>query len=126
MEVWGIQRMPHRHSACPRHALNIALLLQLLSLRLHACLTARVVCHVWTCTHDVYICCLQAVAKSFGFAVPPRVNLNIESKAAHGRKAAKVKQAGADYRRMKTGHSFSASNPYGKRKESDMRQFVRM
>lgn len=70
-------------------------------------------------------CCLQAVARSFGFAVPPRVNLNIESKAAHARKAAKTAAAGADYRR-KTGHAFSASNPYGKRAEGDKRQLVRM
>jgi hypothetical protein len=33
-------------------------------------------------------CCVapQAVAKSFGFAVPPRVNLPVESKSSHARK----------------------------------------
>lgn len=45
---------------------------------------------------------LKAVARSFGFSSPPRVNINIESKAAHTRKAQKGGQ-GADYRRMKTG-----------------------
>lgn len=34
--------------------------------------------------------CLQAVAKSFGFTVPPRVNLALESKSSHARKAAKL------------------------------------
>lgn len=44
---------------------------------------------------------LKAVARSFGFAQPPRVNINIESKAAHTRKAQKGQ--GADYRRQKSG-----------------------
>lgn len=65
---------------------------------------------------------LKAVAKSFGFQTPPRVNINIESKAAHTRRAQKAK--GADYRRQKTGHSFSAGNPYGRKDPSDARQFV--
>eukprot|EP00879_Flechtneria_rotunda_P028597 GHRR01030770.1.p1 GENE.GHRR01030770.1~~GHRR01030770.1.p1 ORF type:complete len:136 (-),score=28.87 GHRR01030770.1:58-465(-) len=72
-------------------------------------------------------CChLQTIAKSFGFATPPRVNLNIESKAAHGRKAKKA-AAGADYRRFKpqSGHAFSASNPYGVRDTGDRRQLTR-
>jgi ATP-dependent RNA helicase DDX18/HAS1 len=46
---------------------------------------------------------LKAVARSFGFSSPPRVNINIESKAAHTRKAQKTGGQGADYRRMKTG-----------------------
>lgn len=73
----------------------------------------------------------QSIARSFGFGVPPRVNLNIESKAAHARKAARTKavaagggKGGGDYRRG-TGHTFSASNPYGKRAAGDSRQFVR-
>lgn len=68
---------------------------------------------------------LKAVAKSFGFPVPPRVNINIESKAANTRKAQKTRQ-GADYRRKKSGHTFSAGNPYGKRDVGDNRQFVRV
>ena len=43
------------------------------------------------------------MARSFGFSSPPRVNINIESKAAHTRKAQKTGGQGADYRRMKTG-----------------------
>lgn len=65
---------------------------------------------------------LKAIAKSFGFQTPPRVNINIESKSAHTRRASKAK--GADYRRKKTGHAFSASNPYGQKSETDNRQFV--
>ncbi|KXZ57007.1 hypothetical protein GPECTOR_1g91 [Gonium pectorale] len=69
---------------------------------------------------------LQAVARSFGFSVPPRVNLQLESHSSHTRKAART-QSGADYRRgMGTGHKFSASNPYGKRDAGDKRQFVRI
>jgi hypothetical protein len=73
----------------------------------------------------------QAVAKSFGFSGPPKVSLNIESKAAHGRRAKKVQgQAaggGADYRRFKpaSGHAFSAANPYGVRAKGDNRQLAR-
>lgn len=76
--------------------------------------------------------CAQAVAKSFGFSGPPKVSLNIESKAAHGRRAKKVQQVqggagGADYRRFKpaSGHAFSASNPYGVRAKGDNRQLAR-
>lgn len=53
-------------------------------------------------TFNVHSLDLKAVARSFGFSAPPRVNINIESKAAHTRKAQKGGQ-GADYRRMKTG-----------------------
>ncbi|KAL4445819.1 hypothetical protein ABPG77_009018 [Micractinium sp. CCAP 211/92] len=76
-------------------------------------------------TFNVHSLDLKAVARSFGFSTPPRVNINIESKAAHTRKAQKT-AGGADYRRMKTGHKFSASNPYGQRQEGDSRQFVRV
>jgi ATP-dependent RNA helicase DDX18/HAS1 len=70
---------------------------------------------------------MQAVAKSFGFSGPPRVNLNIESKAAHGRRAAKAKAGTTDYRRFKgqSGHTFSAANPYGVRAKGDNRQLAR-
>ncbi|KAG1680157.1 hypothetical protein FOA52_000270 [Chlamydomonas sp. UWO 241] len=66
---------------------------------------------------------LQAVARSFGFAAPPRVNLAIESRTSHTRKADKVSSKTADYR--KTGHGFSAANSHGKRDASDKRQFIR-
>jgi ATP-dependent RNA helicase DDX18/HAS1 len=76
------------------------------------------------------------VAKSFGFSVPPKVSLNIESKAVHGRRAKKVAAGGgggADYRRGKhglslkpqSGHAFSAANPYGVRAAGDTRQLAR-
>ena len=76
-------------------------------------------------TFNIHSLDLKAVAKAFGFSVPPRVNINIESKAAHTRKAQKSGQA-ADYRRKKTGHSFSADNPYGRKENGDNRQFVRL
>ena len=57
------------------------------------------------------------------------MTLNLESKAANVRKAKRKAieggQPSADYRR-KTGHAFSAENPYGKRAAGDKRQFVRM
>ena len=58
-----------------------------------------------------------------------QVPLNLESKAANVRKAKRKTlegaAQGADYRR-KTGHAFSATNPYGKKQAGDKRQFVRM
>lgn len=70
------------------------------------------------------------MAKSFGFSGPPKVSLNIESKAAHGRRAKKAQGQGAgaaDYRRFKpaSGHAFSAANPYGVRAKGDNRQLAR-
>jgi ATP-dependent RNA helicase DDX18/HAS1 len=77
-------------------------------------------------TFNIHSLDLKAVAKAFGFSMPPRVNVNIESKAAHSRKAHKSGQA-ADYSRSnkKSGHAFSAANPYGKKDSGDKRQFVR-
>ncbi|PSC68006.1 ATP-dependent RNA helicase HAS1 [Micractinium conductrix] len=80
-------------------------------------------------TFNVHSLDLKAVARSFGFSTPPRVNINIESKAAHTRKAQQAGGGGggsADYRRMKSGHKFSASNPYGAKQQGDTRQFVRV
>ncbi|CAL8467629.1 g7167 [Coccomyxa elongata] len=78
---------------------------------------------------NVHTLDLLSVAKSFGFAQPPRVNLNLESKAANVRKAHRKAleggKGGADYRR-KSGHAFSADNPYGKKAAGDDRQFVRI
>jgi len=56
---------------------------------------------------------LKAIAKSFGFGTPPRVNLNIESRSAHTRKASSGRAA--NYKRSKGPHGFSESSPYGKR-----------
>ena len=71
---------------------------------------------------NVHTLDLAGVSKSFGFAVPPRVSLNLESKAAHGRKA---KANAADYRHGRSGQAFSADNPYGTKQASDKRQFYR-
>lgn len=73
--------------------------------------------------YNVHSLDLLAVAKSFGFTRPPKVQLNLESKAAHTRKAKKLAEQGGG--RRATGHGFSAANPYGKRAEGDTRQFVR-
>ncbi|GLU13320.1 hypothetical protein SLE2022_299600 [Rubroshorea leprosula] len=61
---------------------------------------------------------LQAVAASFCFSSPPKVNLNIDSNASkHRKKRQKVEG---------TRNGFSESNPYGRQKgEDDNRQFVR-
>lgn len=72
---------------------------------------------------NVHTLDLKAVGKSFGFTAPPRVTLNLESKASHTRKQG---QAGADYKRQKSGHAFSANTPYGKKNSGDQRQFARI
>ncbi|KAH9312246.1 hypothetical protein KI387_027281 [Taxus chinensis] len=70
---------------------------------------------------------LQAVATSFGFNCPPKVNLNIDSNVAKFKKKAGnlVRGSRGKVDGRKSGHSFSSSNPYGKRPEGDKRQFVR-
>ncbi|KAH6808444.1 P-loop containing nucleoside triphosphate hydrolases superfamily protein [Perilla frutescens var. hirtella] len=60
---------------------------------------------------DVHRLDLQAVAASFCFSVPPKVNLNIDSNASKFRKRSR--------------NGFSTSNPYGRKGEDDTRQFVR-
>eukprot|EP00919_Chromeraceae_sp_WS-2016_P062081 GHVR01147070.1.p1 GENE.GHVR01147070.1~~GHVR01147070.1.p1 ORF type:complete len:539 (+),score=145.70 GHVR01147070.1:151-1617(+) len=83
---------------------------------------------------------LQKVAKSFGFDVPPKVELFITSKSdkknththTHTQRGnVKRKQSTTDGRThtkmLKTdshsGHKFSADNPYGVRDKNDKRQF---
>ena len=77
---------------------------------------------------------LQGVAKGMGFSGPPRVNLNLKStgekvvRRGGGGGFGDASRSGLVKSIVKakaSGHSFSASNPYGKRKESDKRQFVR-
>ncbi|KAG5191512.1 DEAD box helicase [Tribonema minus] len=70
--------------------------------------------------YNVHELDLQAVAKAFGFTVPPRVDLNLSAKGAKGR----VKTVNKG-KRDSSGHAFSASNPYGKKKDGDRRQFSR-
>lgn len=68
---------------------------------------------------------LQAVGISFGFTSPPRVDLALSAKGGPGgrRKQYGNKLKGKEAKAASSGHSFSASNPYGKRGEGDMRQF---
>lgn len=68
---------------------------------------------------DVHELDLQAVAKSFGLAVPPKVTLPVKSAG----KGAKRKHDKTASRYSKSGHTFSAENPYGKRAAGDKRQF---
>lgn len=54
----------------------------------------------------VYLGSQQAVAASFCFANPPKVNLNIDSSASKFRKKTRKDE--------RSRHGFSKSNPYGK------------
>ncbi|KAL3630221.1 hypothetical protein CASFOL_023205 [Castilleja foliolosa] len=60
---------------------------------------------------------LQAVAASFCFTSPPKVNINIDSNASKSRKKPRKIEGSR--------HGFSDNNPYGKKVEGDARQFVR-
>ena len=71
---------------------------------------------------DVHALDLAAVAAAFGFAVPPRVDLNLSARGDKTQRRAKPGK-GADAR-AKSGHAFSAANPYGKRAKGDARQFA--
>ncbi|KAK9671702.1 hypothetical protein RND81_12G048700 [Saponaria officinalis] len=57
---------------------------------------------------------LQAVAASFCFSCPPKIDLKIDSSASKFKK-----------KMRKVDGRFSSSNPYGKRNDDDSRQFVR-
>ena len=88
--------------------------------------------HALKDVYNVHRLDLNAVATSFGFQGPPRVNLNLESKAKHGRSAkrdaleAQRGGGGGGAGGRVSGHKFSAANPYGRRDAADNRQFVRM
>ncbi|KAL8479902.1 hypothetical protein ACS0TY_026735 [Phlomoides rotata] len=60
---------------------------------------------------------LQAVAASFCFTSPPKVNLNIDSNASKFRKKPRKTEGSR--------HGFSESNPYGKKGEDNGHQLVR-
>lgn len=74
---------------------------------------------------------LQMVAKAFGLNTPPNVQLNFSAsmrgdKKRKGQKGAAKPGAAkweAKLEVAKSGAAFSASNPYGKRKADDKRQF---
>jgi len=82
--------------------------------------------HTLKDVYNVHALDLAAVGLSFGFSRPPKVQLNLESKASKGRGKVSNGAPGSDYRRQKgTGHGFSANNPYGKKDSGDSRQFIR-
>ncbi|CAK9147846.1 unnamed protein product [Ilex paraguariensis] len=60
---------------------------------------------------------LQAIAASFCFSSPPKINLNIDSSASKFRKKTRKVEGSRN--------GFSESNPYGRKGEDDTRQFVR-
>lgn len=60
---------------------------------------------------------LQAVAASFCFSSPPKINLNIDSSASKFRKKTRTVEGSRN--------GFSESSPYGRQREDDKRQFVR-
>lgn len=73
---------------------------------------------------DVHKLDLAKVAKAFGFAHPPKVELNLKHTARKkptGTKGTLKKQLSG----QSSGHQFSADNPYGKRDPNDKRQFSR-
>ncbi|KAF1330783.1 Atp-dependent RNA helicase, partial [Globisporangium splendens] len=69
---------------------------------------------------------LQAVAKSFGLVVPPKVTLPVKTSGKTGkRKAGGFDDEGNSRKRFqRSGHAFSSDNPYGKRAANDKRQFA--
>ncbi|CAB1114216.1 unnamed protein product [Ectocarpus sp. CCAP 1310/34] len=75
--------------------------------------------------YDVHELDLQAVARAFGFTVPPRVDLKLSARGQKGRGGGKERDQGR--RKMALGgggHSFSATNPYGQKAPGDRRQFT--
>ncbi|CAN0291757.1 unnamed protein product [Ectocarpus sp. 6 AP-2014] len=75
--------------------------------------------------YDVHELDLQAVARAFGFTVPPRVDLKLSARGQKGRGGGKERDQGR--RKMAVGgggHSFSATNPYGQKAPGDRRQFT--
>jgi len=64
---------------------------------------------------------LQAVGLAFGFTTPPRVDLAFSARG--DKRNVKRNKNNKSKHQLSSGHSFSASNPYGKRNSSDARQF---
>jgi len=82
--------------------------------------------------YDVKSLDLVQVAKSFGFTNPPQVAMSFGIKSSDkiqrrggggGFGSGYKHKAGGQMDRQKTGHGFSADNPYGKRQQGDKRQF---
>lgn len=68
---------------------------------------------------------LQCTGKAFGFSVPPRVDLNFSARGDKSQRRKKQRVEEGQEKYGKSGHVFSAENPYGKRAEGDKRQFSR-
>ena len=71
--------------------------------------------------YNVHELDLQAVGLAFGFNTPPRVDLAFSARG--DKRNVKRNNKNAKQKRLGSGHSFSASNPYGKREAGDKRQF---
>lgn len=71
--------------------------------------------------YNVHELDLQAVGLAFGFTTPPRVDLAFSARG--DKRNVKRNNKNAKQKRLGSGHSFSASNPYGKREVGDKRQF---
>ncbi|CAI5720127.1 unnamed protein product [Hyaloperonospora brassicae] len=70
---------------------------------------------------------LQGVAKSFGLQIPPKVTLPVKTNGKAGKRKGQSFENDGNSRGGKfqrSGHAFSADNPYGKRATGDKRQFV--
>lgn len=72
--------------------------------------------------YNVHELDLQAVGLAFGFTTPPRVDLAFSARGDK-RNMKRNNHKNAKQKRLGSGHSFSASNPYGKREAGDKRQF---
>ncbi|CCI48540.1 hypothetical protein ABG067_000573 [Albugo candida] len=66
---------------------------------------------------------LQALAKSFGLEIPPKVTLPVKTSGNLAKRKTPFYEKGSR-KNQRSGHPFSADNPYGKRKPDDKRQFV--
>jgi hypothetical protein len=73
---------------------------------------------------DVYNLDLQATGKAFGFAVPPKVTLNLKPNPKASKKRGALGGDNPATKRQNSGHVFSSANPYGQRPKGDKRQFM--
>ncbi|CAI5706364.1 unnamed protein product [Peronospora farinosa] len=67
---------------------------------------------------------MQGVAKSFGLQVPPKVTLPVKTSGKIGKRKGTSFDNDRGGKFQRSGHAFSADNPYGKRASGDKRQFA--
>ena len=79
--------------------------------------------HAHKAVFNVHRLDLNAVAKAFGFSIPPRVDLNLSARGDK-KQEKRRRKAGLEHKTTKSGHAFSAENPYGVRQAGDTRQFA--